>query len=209
MTITKKKLLTCTAVIGVMTGAANASWTGIATSSEELTMTYNEIYESDELRTLLLNDDFAGREQIADMLDGTPFEAMADEIANGIQASANDTLFRAAIYTNNQVASLSEEVGLYAAVFNNRLDNLSDRIEKQSKELSGGIAAATALTGLNNHLDAGKNFSIGIGTGYYNSQAAMALGGVIRTGSNHAFNAGASFGTQSAFTAKAGWNMQF
>jgi autotransporter adhesin len=52
-----------------------------------------------------------------------------------------------------------------------QLDNLET-------EMSGGIASAVAMTQLPAPLP-GANYSVGLGTGFYNGESAFALGGAM------------------------------
>lgn len=86
---------------------------------------------------------------------------------------------------------------------------LSDGVREMENKFSAGVANSNALSGLDNHLDADKDFGIGFGAGYYNSAGGFAAGAILRTSVNSAFSAGAAVSTEGDFSAKAGWNMQF
>jgi hypothetical protein len=58
-----------------------------------------------------------------------------------------------------------------SAVNRRQLDNLET-------EMSGGIASAVAMTQLPAPLP-GANYSVGLGTGFYNGESAFALGGAM------------------------------
>lgn len=90
-----------------------------------------------------------------------------------------------------------------------KISELSNNVQDMKDKMNAGIASAAALSGLDNHLDAGKNFGIGFGTGYYNTEGGFAFGAVARTSSDSALNAGMAVSTGGDFTFNGGWNIQF
>jgi autotransporter adhesin len=210
MELSMKILLTSMIVIGGLIGAANAApprWAD-QFASDETDYEYITLYDDNNSNMTDLKN------SVTTLLPGSG--DLVDAIIDGFNEKFNGANER----IHNEFEAVNQRISNELGVVNARISSefglvdgkitaLDDKVEKQSKELSGGIAAANALTGLDNHLDAGKKVGIGIGGGYYNSQAAVALGGVVRTGGNHALNAGVSFGTEGSVSAKAGWNLQF
>ncbi|MDR2770317.1 MAG: YadA C-terminal domain-containing protein [Rickettsiales bacterium] len=112
----------------------------------------------------------------------------------------------------SQIGELSkglDAINASVSAMNDGLDSLRSDFYDLDEKLSAGVAISNALSGLDNHLDAGKQISIGFGSGYYNKQGGFAFGGAFRTSVNSAFNAGVSVSTYGSVGAKAGWNMQF
>ena len=79
------------------------------------------------------------------------------------------------------------------------------------KNVSGGVAAATALSSVEVSNVKKGEVSVGGGYGYYNSQSAMAFGAAMGLSDNWSINAGAGIAsgdkTQVAF--RAGTNYKF
>jgi autotransporter adhesin len=203
-----KKILTSLIVVGGIIGSANA-----AVNAPTLFPNISATPITDIVGGGDTFDSTKPVEQLYTGLTGIAASESWNSTTLGIINSMGQGLDSFLAGANNAFGGFVGEVNgamqNFATQVNDADIALDDKIEKQGKELSGGIAAANALTGLDNHLDAGNRYSIGIGAGYYNSQAAMALGGVVRTGDAHAINAGVSVGTQGQLGAKAGWNMQF
>lgn len=96
------------------------------------------------------------------------------------------------------------------ADLNKRVDSMQTFVNDMNKELSAGIASATALTGIDNHLDKSSRYSVGISGGHFNGQSSVAAGAVIRTNYSSALNFGIAFDTyQSKPAVRVGWNMQW
>jgi autotransporter adhesin len=191
-----KKLLTSLIVVGGLIGTANAA------------MYSSDISDDTKARAddYYVADDSYGITQLSDFYEKglglNDTYGVLTQAVDGTLDFINDTILHSAAYTDARISAFDAEIS-------GRLGGLDSKVKDLDKELSDGIAAANALTGLDNHLDAGKNVSIGVGAGYYNSQSAVAFGGVVRTGGSHALNAGVSVGTRGTFSAKAGWNLQF
>jgi autotransporter adhesin len=211
-----KKLLMTLAAITALTGVARAEV--IAPAIPDLGTMQNmgdafDAYLNDWFDANITQLGLGGNQITWNELGGA-FDNIADAAYNSMQQASGLGMdefhnLNLSSFLNQQISNYTNQINAEFAATNNAIQALDDKIEDQSKELSGGIAAATALTGLDNHLDEGKKYSIGVGAGYYNSQSAVALGGAIRTGGSHALNAGVSVGTTGQFSAKAGWNMQF
>jgi len=117
-------------------------------------------------------------------------------------------------YTAGQVDAMFDELGGYMSLMgkttDQRIDAMSDWVKDIQKELSAGIASATALTGIDNHLDKSSRYSVGIGGGHYNGQSSVAMGAVIRTSYTSALNFGLAIDTYQAKPAmRVGWNIQW
>ncbi|MDR3208859.1 MAG: YadA C-terminal domain-containing protein [Rickettsiales bacterium] len=189
-----KKFLTSLIVIEGLIGTADAAIYS-ADISDDTKSRAGDYYVA---------DDSYGITQLKDFYQNTLNLSGGDltDAVDGTLDFINDTILHSAAYTDARISAFGAEIsGILAG--------LDGRLKDMDRELSGGVAAANALTGLDNHLDAGKNVSVGVGAGYYNSQTAVAFGGVVRTGGSHALNAGVSVGTHGRFGAKAGWNLQF
>jgi autotransporter adhesin len=206
----KKTILTSLLAVAAATGAANASYgtdghTTLADAKTAIELIDSNWGVMEGFYSGLAGIDWSqtGNTLLADIelkmkaaVGSTNLDTMGqmvDAVGTSIQG----------LYTN------AVQVNAGLALANSNINQLDSKINDLDKDLSAGVASANAFTGLDNHLDAGKKYSIGVGAGYYNSQGAMAVGGAFRTGDAHAVNAGVSVGSQGQFGAKAGWNIQF
>ncbi len=86
-----------------------------------------------------------------------------------------------------------------------------DKVNKLEKDMSGGVAAATALSAVSvGNVDRGE-VSVGGGYGYYNGQSAMAFGAAMGLSEGWSINAGAGIaqGDKTQFSIRAGTNYKF
>lgn len=85
------------------------------------------------------------------------------------------------------------------------------KVNTLEKNISGGVAAATALSAVNVGNVAKGEVSVGGGYGYYNSQSAVAFGAAMGLSDNWSVNAGAGIasGDKTQFSIRAGTNYKF
>ena len=85
------------------------------------------------------------------------------------------------------------------------------RVNALEKNVSGGVAAATALSAVNVGNVKKGEVSVGGGYGYYNSQSAMAFGAAMGLSDRWSVNAGAGIasGDKTQMTFRAGTNYKF
>ena len=85
------------------------------------------------------------------------------------------------------------------------------KVNKLEKDMSGGVAAATALSAVSvSGVNKGE-VSVGGGYGYYNGESAMAFGAAMGLTDNWSINAGAGLasGDSTQFSIRAGTNYKF
>ncbi|MBR6838755.1 MAG: YadA C-terminal domain-containing protein, partial [Alphaproteobacteria bacterium] len=85
------------------------------------------------------------------------------------------------------------------------------KVNALEKNVSGGVAAATALSAVEVSNVKKGEMSVGGGYGYYNSQSAMALGAALGLSDNWSVNAGAGIasGDKTQVSFRAGTNYKF
>ena len=85
------------------------------------------------------------------------------------------------------------------------------KVDSLEKNVSGGVAAATALSAVEVTNVKKGEMSVGGGYGYYNSQSAMALGAALGLSDNWSVNAGAGIasGDKTQVSFRAGTNYKF
>lgn len=174
-----KKLILTSALVFGITGGANAA------------------VNAPQLWPLLAENDFGFAEDLLGIPAADAYAAVSqyvDEINQGLADYTGEI--------NSEFATTNANITRVSAQLAEMNDDLQDQI-------NSGIASANALSGLDNHLDAGKKFSVGVGGGYYQSTGGFAFGGAVRTSDASALNAGVAVSTAGDFSAKAGWNMQF
>jgi hypothetical protein len=210
-----KKLILTSLVVIAMGVSSQAFATDTYTSGLNATGNYytlpSDAYGLLELKDTLANTRFNGTPIFSN--GGTGYEnltnqqdqATIDLIANGGREFLNDAIIRSGVYTDEQVAALNSTLNNV----NDNVKKLQNDIDDQKDKIAASTATAGAFAGLDNHLDEGKKFGFGVGTGYSESVAGFAVGGIIRTSTESALNAGISTTTNGGFAAKAGWNMQF
>ena len=111
-----------------------------------------------------------------------------------------------------QEAAIRGEIAAADAMTLSKANSYTDsRVNTLEKNVSGGVAAATALSSVEVSNVKKGEVSVGGGYGYYNSQSAMALGAAMGLSDNWSINAGAGIAsgdkTQVAF--RAGTNYKF
>ena len=91
------------------------------------------------------------------------------------------------------------------------ISGLNNKVDSLEKNVSGGVAAATALSAVEVSNVKKGEMSVGGGYGYYNSQSAMALGAAVGLSDNWSVNAGAGIasGDKTQVSFRAGTNYKF
>lgn len=91
------------------------------------------------------------------------------------------------------------------------ISGLNNKVDSLEKNVSGGVAAATALSAVEVSNVKKGEMSVGGGYGYYNSQSAMALGAALGLSDNWSVNAGAGIasGDKTQVSFRAGTNYKF
>ncbi|MCL1902426.1 MAG: YadA C-terminal domain-containing protein, partial [Alphaproteobacteria bacterium] len=134
------------------------------------------------------------------------------------KASTADQIYTAEVidakfsnyYTMEEVDDFFGALKLSSDVTGDRIDAMNKWVNDMNDKLSAGIASATALTGIDNHLDKTSRYSVGVAGGHYNGQSSVAMGAVIRTSYSSALNFGLAIDTYQAKPAmRVGWNIQW
>jgi hypothetical protein len=111
-----------------------------------------------------------------------------------------------------QEAAIRGEIAAGDALTLTKANAYTDsKVNALEKNVSGGVAAATALSAVN-VANVGKGeVSVGGGYGYYNSQSAMAFGAAMGLSDKWSVNAGAGIaqGDKTQFSIRAGTNYKF
>ena len=143
-------------------------------------------------------------------------------LRNNIDAEANARAAADTTLQNNidnevarataQEAAIRGEFAAADAATLSKANSYTDsRVNTLEKNVSGGVAAATALSSVEVSNVKKGEVSLGGGYGYYNSQSAMAFGAAMGLSDNWSINAGAGIAsgdkTQVAF--RAGTNYKF
>ncbi len=174
--------------------ADNYDAAGAANAAEQNANTYTDGKVDAEMARArdeesAIRDEFAAADaDLQDAIDNEAARAQAAESALRNEfASANaETLAKANAYTDKKVDTLE-------------------------KNVSGGIAAATALSAVAVSNVAKGEVSVGGGYGYYNDQSAVALGATMGLSDRWSVNAGAGLATgdKTQFAIRAGTNYKF
>ena len=136
-------------------------------------------------------------------------EASARESADAeLQTAINAETERATAAENalrNEFATANNEVLARANAYTDK------KVDVLEKNVSGGIAAATALSSVAVSNVGRGEVSIGGGYGYYNNQSAVALGGAMGLTDRWSINAGAGLATgdKTQVSFRAGTNYKF
>lgn len=125
-------------------------------------------------------------------------KAADEQLAKDIKAGDEITLAKAKAYADEQ-----NSLALKSA--NNYTDKKVNALEK---ELSAGIASATAMSSIEVSNVSKGEVSIGGGYGYYNSQSAIAFGAAMGLTDNWSINAAAGL-ADSNVSFRAGTNYKF
>ena len=136
-------------------------------------------------------------------------EASARETADAeLQTAINAETERATAAENalrNEFATANNEVLARANAYTDK------KVDVLEKNVSGGIAAATALSSVAVSNVGRGEVSVGGGYGYYNNQSAVALGGAMGLTDRWSINAGAGLATgdKTQVSFRAGTNYKF
>lgn len=156
-----------------------------------------------------LNDGIEAEVQRAQGAEGALQTAINDETtraqnAEGALQAAIDDINTASVAAVN---ALDERV----AANSNAIVGLDNKVDSLEKNVSGGVAAATALSAVEVSNVKKGEMSVGGGYGYYNSQSAMALGAALGLSDNWSVNAGAGIasGDKTQVSFRAGTNYKF
>lgn len=141
--------------------------------------------------------------------DNITAEANARQAADiTLQKNIDNEVARA---TAQEAAIRGEFAAADAATLSKANSYTDSRVNTLEKNVSGGVAAATALSSVEVSNVKKGEVSLGGGYGYYNSQSAMAFGAAMGLSDNWSINAGAGIAsgdkTQVAF--RAGTNYKF
>lgn len=134
----------------------------------------------------------------------TARESADAELQDAIEAEAG----RATAAENalrNEFASANAETLARANAYTDK------KVDTLEKNVSGGVAAATALSAVSVSNVKRGEVSVGGGYGYYNDQSAVALGATMGLSDNWSVNAGAGVATgdKTQFAIRAGTNYKF
>jgi hypothetical protein len=134
----------------------------------------------------------------------TARESADQELQDAIEAEAG----RATAAENalrNEFASANAETLARANAYTDK------KVDTLEKNVSGGVAAATALSAVSVSNVKRGEVSVGGGYGYYNDQSAVALGATMGLSDNWSVNAGAGVATgdKTQFAIRAGTNYKF
>ena len=131
----------------------------------------------------------------------------------GLIAAGNElTLSNANDYTDTIATGLRGEFAAADALTLRNANSYTDaKVNSLEKNMSGGVAAATALSAVSvGNVERGE-VSVGGGYGYFNGQSAMAFGGAMGLSDRWSVNAGAGIaqGDKTQFSIRAGTNYKF
>ena len=134
----------------------------------------------------------------------TARESADQELQDAIEAEAG----RATAAENalrNEFASANAETLARANAYTDK------KVDTLEKNVSGGVAAATALSAVSVSNVKRGEVSVGGGYGYYNDQSAVAFGATMGLSDNWSVNAGAGVATgdKTQFAIRAGTNYKF
>ena len=138
---------------------------------------------------------------------------------NGLEQEITDriagdelTLSTAKDYTDTVATGLRNEFAAADALTLNKANAYTDsKVKSLEKNMSGGVAAATALSAVSvANVNRGE-VSVGGGYGYFNGQSAMAFGAAMGLSDSWSINAGAGIasGDSTQFSIRAGTNYKF
>jgi len=111
-----------------------------------------------------------------------------------------------------QEAAIRGEIAAGDALTLSKANAYTDsKVNELEKNVSGGVAAATALSAVNVANVSKGEVSVGGGYGYYNSQSAVAFGAAMGLSDRWSVNAGAGIaqGDKTQFSIRAGTNYKF
>ncbi len=134
----------------------------------------------------------------------TARESADQELQDAIEAEAGRAT-AAEDALRNEFASANAETLARANAYTDK------KVDTLEKNVSGGVAAATALSAVSVSNVKRGEVSVGGGYGYYNDQSAVAFGATMGLSDNWSVNAGAGVATgdKTQFAIRAGTNYKF
>lgn len=136
----------------------------------------------------------------------------AFDLAGTAEAKAGAAEANANAYTDTVAAGLRADFATADInVLNSANAYTHSKVKELERNVSGGVAAATALSAVSvGNVERGE-VSVGGGYGYYNGQSAMAFGAAMGLSDSWSINAGAGLasGDSTQFSIRAGTNYKF
>ncbi len=155
-----------------------------------------------------LSGDYVSNADVA-----TNLQSLNDGIESEVQRATNAENALQAAIDNINTASVAAVEGLSERVDANTyaISGLNNKVDSLEKNVSGGVAAATALSAVEVSNVKKGEMSVGGGYGYYNNQSAMAFGAALGLTDNWSVNAGAGVATgdKNQVSFRAGTNYKF
>ncbi len=154
-------------------------------------------------------------------IDAETTRAQGEEATIRSEFAAGDalTLSNANAYTDaettraqgEEAAIRSEFAAADALTLSSANAYTDKKVDTLEKNISGGVAAATALSAVSVSNVKKGEMSVGGGYGYYNNQSAMAFGAAMGLSDNWSINAGAGIasGEKTQVSFRAGTNYKF
>ncbi|EDS5974314.1 hypothetical protein ZV82_002104, partial [Salmonella enterica subsp. enterica] len=116
--------------------------------------------------------------------------------------SSKNTLNQTTTYTDNKFNDAISYTDSQINTVNNRVDNLSDKVNDNRKRASAGIAGAMAMSSIPQNLS--YDFNFGMGMANFDSEQAISAGSYYRINERTIVSVKASFDTQNNLGAAAG-----
>lgn len=150
-------------------------------------------------------------------IDAETTRAQGEEAAIRSEFAAADTTLQASIdaettRAQGEEAAIRSEFAAADALTLSSANAYTDKkVDTLEKNISGGVAAATALSAVSVSNVKKGEMSVGGGYGYYNNQSAMAFGAAMGLSDNWSINAGAGIasGEKTQVSFRAGTNYKF
>ena len=194
----------------------------------------DSVYTKTEANDLFLTEhqDISGKADVATVNDALALKANTEDVELALNNKADkattlsgygiedaytmgqvdDLIEGANTYTDTVAAGLRGEFASNNALTLSKANAYTDsKVNKLEKDMSGGVAAATALSAVSvSGVNKGE-VSVGGGYGYYNGQSAMAFGAAMGLSDRWSINAGAGLasGDSTQFSIRAGTNYKF
>lgn len=207
----------------------NASLSKVIKDADQVTLNSAKSYADEAVagkaNTSDVNDALALKANTADVDEALALKANISDVytigqVDGLIATEQEariagdelTLSTAKDYTNTVAAGLRGEFAAADALTLNKANAYTDsKVKSLEKNMSGGVAAATALSAVSvANVNRGE-VSVGGGYGYFNGQSAMAFGAAMGLSDSWSINAGAGIasGDSTQFSIRAGTNYKF
>ena len=194
----------------------------------------DSVYTKTEANDLFLTEhqDISGKADVATVNDALALKANTEDVELALNNKADkattlsgygiedaytmgqvdDLIEGANTYTDTVAAGLRGEFASNNALTLSKANAYTDsKVNKLEKDMSGGVAAATALSAVSvSGVNKGE-VSVGGGYGYYNGESAMAFGAAMGLTDRWSINAGAGLasGDSTQFSIRAGTNYKF